>query len=137
MANMIVPNGAELKFLDRLLEVDQYTYHLFRNDYVPVATTVFGDLQEATFSGYVSIDAENWLPAVTTAAGRAISFADVITFEHDGGGVNNDIYGYYVTLLGDPTNLRWVQRFEGTPWVMNSAADQISFTPAITLKSEF
>jgi len=103
-------------------------WHLFKNDFVPDEDTELGDIVEADFSGYGTVGSP--FGAITQDAfGRAVSDADPVTFTHDGGGVNNTIYGYYTTTSDDVT-LLFVERFLA-PRLMNALGASIQLLPRV------
>lgn len=75
------------------------TLRLYRNNYTPLETSVAGDFTEANFSGYVAQALPNF-PAANYVGPQAETVLPAQNFIHSGGGVDNDIYGYYVTDAG-------------------------------------
>jgi hypothetical protein len=73
---------------------------LYQNDLVPTPSTVLGDLTVATFSGYAAIVVSALLAAYLDPAGGASAQIATVQFNHDGGGVANSIYGFWVQTTG-------------------------------------
>ena len=134
---VIVPDIAELELLDILVLSwgDTLVLKLYRNDLTPGPATELGDFNDANYSGYAAQEPENWTAPVDDGTGRAISEADTLTFTHNGGGVANNVYGYYVVNAGG--DLLWCERFGTAPLVMASAADSFTLRPKLTLRSQF
>lgn len=98
------------------------TINLFQEDHSPdAATDVLADYTSkvATFSGYSAVT-----PGYSNAdwdGGIHKSISAVATFQHNGGGVANTIYGYYITT---GSTLIAAKKFD-TPIVMDSFQDRI------------
>jgi len=129
-----VPNVGELVLLDKLLAADDYTLHLYKNNYTPVDGSVIGDFTEADFSGYSGgEDITGWSAAVIVA-GRAESTGDPIDQTHNGGATGNTIYGFYVVDSGG--NLCWAER-DPNPFVINANGQIYRVEPKFTGVTEF
>lgn len=76
---------------------------LFKNNWTETCDPVIGDFTPADFSGYANVVmGGNW-SSVPSYAGFAstVQGPGIATFTHNGGGVSNDIYGYYVKRTSD------------------------------------
>lgn len=132
-----VPDASERAILATLVTAWGATLDvkLFKNDYQPVDGSVVGNFTEADFSGYAAVDmAGGAVDPANDAGGRAVATWNEVSFTHNGGGVNNSIYGYYVVDGGG--NLLWAERFSVAPISQDSNGDQIRFVPKFTGKSE-
>lgn len=133
---LLVPNTGETLLLrfalgDAAPHVNS-TLRLFVNNYVPVPTTVIGDLTEMTTQGYAAIVLTNANWAVTHTDPEAEALQAQQTFTFDGTGGDTNVFGYYIT---DNTAgaLLWVERFPTAPiLVPDSFGGQIRITPRIT-----
>ena len=134
-----VPNQGELYLLDLILaDQDNWTLRLFKNNVTPGDSDTFATYTEADFDGYNSIDGTDLnMAAATTVTGKASSTGDQQTFEHDGGGASNSIYGYYVTIgAGGGAKVLWAERLPSPPQTMANMGDNIKVTPKFTFSSE-
>lgn len=89
---------------------------LFKNNLTPTPDNVVGDFTESTFTGYAAISfgslgADGW---TDTPIYQWAKTAGTYTFNGTGG-VNENVYGYYVTDGGG--NLLFSHRFAGAPLV--------------------
>jgi len=120
--------------LDEILTIS-YTMHLYKNNYTPVIGSDVPDFLQADFSGYTFVSLTGWTPAAFDTIARAISHANQAQFTHNGGGVANSIYGYYV--LDPGINLMWAERFTTAPITMALIGDTFGVVPYVTTRSEF
>ncbi len=99
--SVIVPKTARTGMLDDIKDgrLQGASLCLFRNNLTPDANTVLGDLTEANFSGYARQTLSAWPNSALSGAIARTTHPDK-TFLHSGGGVDNDIYGYYVLDSG-------------------------------------
>lgn len=101
---------------------------LYQNNIVPSDTDTAATYTEATFSGYapVTLTGASW----GAASGGSIAFAQQ-TFTHNGGGVSNSIYGYYVVQATSGT-LVYSERDPSAAFLIANLGDNIKITPTIT-----
>lgn len=114
------------------------TYHLYKNDVTPDADTVIGDLTEANFSGYASHTVTGWgytSPGIDVDSRAVVLGDENFTATHNGGGTNNDIYGYYVT--DNSGGLLWAQRLDSPPIPVDANGKFVTVVPKFTLRSQF
>lgn len=133
---LIVPDVAEPIFLQQIvanLFGAGIRLRLYSNNYTPADNSALGNFTEATFSGYAA--AAPSMSAAAEVANKASSNDSLArVFSHNGGGVSNTIYGYYVTVLGGGGDLLWAERFPA-PIVMSAAGSTISIQLFFTLDS--
>jgi hypothetical protein len=80
-------------------DFNNYFCALFKNDITPDEDSELADFVEANFSGYASLPTNSWgVPFFDVD--RARMNHPILNFVHNGGGVNNDIYGYYIFTTG-------------------------------------
>lgn len=111
---MIVPTMVQLLVWCDMIagDVEGLSLRLFQNNIVPADDDVTADYTVATFSGY----ANSTVPAFGAAVpdgDDALATATPVAFVHNGGGVSNDIYGYYIVDGGGLLVL--ADRFAGAP----------------------
>jgi len=137
MSNVIVPNvgkvllakvvsGESVKVPDQLL--------LFVNNAQVGATTVIGDLTEATFPGYARGAMANPVTDPTVdSESRTVTEWDELTFTASGASTE-DVYGYAV--LDDVGALLWAEKFDlFIP--MRVASALLKITPILRNASRF
>jgi len=96
---------------------------LYQNDFTPARTSIYPEFNEADFSGYAPILLNDWFASILTVDDQAEIAIPMKVFFHDGGGVANDIYGYFITVFG----MNWVsaERFPSAPLVINGLGDSV------------
>jgi len=101
---------------------------LFQNNITVDEDTVFGDLTEATFSGYMSVTPTWGTPAID-GAGKASMTATPVVFAHNGGGTSNTIFGYawVDASVMDPKII--AANTLATPKSMSVLGDSLTITP--------
>jgi len=135
--NLIVCDGGLIGSLDRLKTGWELVLRagLFQNDYQPLQEDTLGDYVPADFSGYGGLQFTYSWDAAVIAGPRAITASGAITWIHDGGPIQNYIFGYYVVdALGA---LVWAERFCPAPRPMNGVGMRIRIRPQFTLRNEF
>lgn len=130
-----VPNIGEESMLATLKTEWQAntTLRLFQNDFVPDDASEKGDFTECTFSGYAGESLTAWGAITQNADNRAEMVHPEKTFNHDGGGTANNVYGWYVTNDNDADEVLFAERFPGGVRVLNDATDDIKITVTFTL----
>lgn len=132
---LVVTEEGDLEILGAVL-VPSYYMGLFQNNITPDPTLVLADLTPADFSGYNGlVQIDNWSTPVIVN-GHAKSIASLIEWAHDGGVINNDIYGYYV-VDATQTKLLWLQLDPNPPVVMQPGSPPYQVIPVFTFTSEF
>ena len=76
---------------------------LFKNNFIPGATTTFADFTECNYTGYqaVPLAVDSWASAALNADNVAVATYPAQLFTPTGTAVGNDSYGYYVTSNPD------------------------------------
>jgi len=135
---LVTPDAGELELLDKMikdaLSVDEdYTLKLFKNDYTPSQSTVFGDFTEADFTGYsaATLTRANFGAASTVNNKAESTYSAQQSWTC--GTTGNTVYGYYVLGATSGTCL-WAERFATSRTLANG--DQLNLTPKLTLNSE-
>jgi hypothetical protein len=134
---LVLPQVGALEFLQEYLTTygTSAQYHLYQNNITPGQATVLADFVEADFSGYAGgINAANW-SAPVIVSGHAKALANMISWTHNGGGVSNNIYGYYVLAFNGA--LLWAERDPNAPRLMQPGSPPYQLIPALTSISEF
>lgn len=107
---------------------------LYQNDHEPALDDDVGMYSPCTFSGY---DGPQLVYGWTLAAMygvRAKSFATELVWQHDGGPIGNDVWGYYVT---DPSGtLKFAERFCDGPFAVERLGRKIKIAPTFATKNE-
>jgi len=128
---VVYPNIARIRDLNSIWSLAfPGTLRLFQNDIVPDVDTVEGDLDECDFESYNAVNV-TWGATAINPDGNAAKIGLLCLFTHGVGGVANDVYGWYLidNLNGE---LKYVERFEDAPRVMDSLGDSIAITPSVT-----
>lgn len=132
--NQIYPNEGLVEQLTRILS-QGIRVKLFKNDIDPDKATVVGDLTEADWTGYASVDMDDTDFTLTGISGDAgYALAAPITFAN-GSGSAKSAYGYYVTTQDDATLLA-AARFDSAP-ITKADGEQWVVTPVWGDSSEF
>ena len=137
---LVVPNDSDLLMLQYIVNTlaqdgsagpsgGERLLRLYDNNLVPSKTSVIGDINEATASGYTSItlSGSNWTVATSSAGTNSAVYSEQ-TFSFS---TSVTIYGYYVTDLS--SNLLWVERFSTAPFILPAGGGEIAITPRLTL----
>lgn len=91
--------------------LDGLVVRLFQNDITLTPAAGWGDLVEATFSGYAASSAVVWGSSYVDALGRVHTTAASKQFTASGSTVANVCYGYAVTTSGGSPALKWAVKF--------------------------
>lgn len=132
MSIVIVNDGAR-KLLDLKKQfLTGKTVNLYKNDYVPVNTSVTANFTPANFAGYAA-KAQNYPnAAVDNGDGTATLTGDLVTFTPTANTTPNQIYGYYVTDPADGNKTIYAERFAGAPFTVGADLLQFAFYPTFS-----
>ena len=109
---------------------------LYQNDLTPDGETVWGDLVEATFSGYARVNPASWTDShdAEPSPGELVPDGEVV-FTHNGGATDNDIYGMFVIhFAGGPITLLYSERFPVVPLAIENLGDNIELDVTLRLR---
>lgn len=137
MDKLLIPDTGERFLLGKLqFALNQSCeLRLYKNDITPTALSVLGDFLECNFSGYGSRSLVNkWGPPFTRPDGRAQIETATQTWQGTGAGVENTVFGYYVTALNGQF-LLWAQRGP-EPKLIGAGGSSYLVTPRFTFRSE-
>ena len=128
---LLVPDVGENLVLEMIVNktaAQNLVLKLFQSNTTPAEGDTAGTYTEATFSGYsaATLTGASW----GAASGGSIAYAQQ-TFTHNGGGVSNSIYGYYITQSVSGT-LFLAERDGSGPFTLVNTGDNIKITPTIT-----
>jgi len=135
--NLVLCEDGCMDSLDLLRGAWEMVYKagLYQNDYTPLLETDLSKLVVANFSGYAGLQVTfGWSPAVMVGF-RAESLAAPINWVHDGGPVQNWVYGYYV--VNQYGTLVWAERFCPAPIPMNGLGQTLRIRPRFRQGTEF
>lgn len=126
---LLFPNSGENLVLEMIVNktaAQNLVLKLFSSNTTPSETDTAGTYTEATFSGYaaITLTGASWGAASTT-----IAYAQQ-TFTHNGGGVSNSIYGYFVVQVTSGT-LLYAERDASAPFTLTNNGDNVKITPTI------
>jgi hypothetical protein len=108
---------------------------LYRNDWDIQSSQDISAVVPATFSGYPGLlPLVNWTAAVLDGP-AALTAADALMWSHDGGPVQNYIFGIYV--VADDGSLDWAEAITNGPIPMYGVGGIIRYIPTYTLASKF
>lgn len=111
------------------------SWGLYQNDLTPEDATILAEIDPCNFSGYAGLLLSTGWTAPVIDGVRAKSIATALTWTHNGGGIDNWVFGFYVLDgLGD---LILAQRFSDAPRLMEYTGVSLFVTPTFTLRSEF
>lgn len=106
---LLVPNAAELKALELILQTETLSLRLYSNNYTPTETTTTANFTEVAGGGYarISLDPGDWIltsgdPTFGVYAQRTFSFTGPTN-------APGTVYGYYVVDSVERT--LWAERF--------------------------
>ncbi len=136
---VVIQTQALIDILDDMrVDADEINgiLRLYQNDYTPVIGSVAGDFLNATFSGYTPYDfsagGQNFPAAAADGSNNAQSVHGDIDFVHDGGGTDNDIYGWY--MIDQAGAIICAERYAGAPFAMDAIGKTFTVTPTVKLK---
>lgn len=128
---LLVPDEGENAILEMITNKtapQNLVLRLFQSNTTPAETDTAATYTEATFSGYaaITLTGASW----GTPSAGSIAFAQQ-TFTHNGGGVSNAIYGYYVTQATSG-KLIFAERDATAPVTIANNGETIKITPTLT-----
>jgi hypothetical protein len=106
---------------------------LFQNNWTPRHDSVISEVTPATFSGYSGLQPITGWSASAIYLESALAGAAGLVWTHNGGGVNNWIFGYYV--VDGSGNLRWAELNPAGPVAMVTAGQLYAVTPQFSVGS--
>jgi len=125
--------GALQAVIDEQLEGAEL--HLYSNNHTPLAGDTVADYDECTFDGYAAIPLVGWTAPAILLSGKAGTDLGPQTFTAGGSVTPEDVYGIYVTdSLGV---LVYAELNPAGLVVMSVPGQEYSYTPVVTLVSEF
>jgi len=127
----------ELLRLVTLITTDWFAGHkvgLYQNDFNPRLNSTIANVVPCNFSGYDGLRLLYFLTPSFMGGVRAIRLAQEYIWQHDGGAIDNWVYGYYVVDLSG--NLVVAERFCNGPFNMNTARRSFKLTPMFWVKNE-
>lgn len=100
---------------------------LFKNNIVPDADTVLGDLTEADFDGYAELNPTGTAATINGSNQGEVEY-DALTFTRASTGAAQTIYGYYLKAVDDFANpyLLLVELFPA-PVVVTNLGEAVVF----------
>lgn len=108
--------------------LDGATLGLFKNDVTPNVATVLGDLIIADFSGYAAIVIAAWGAPYVGPGNRVEADGPSQQFNHSGGAVPNDVYGWFlIDTVGGA--LLALERFVNGPYALIDASHSLVVLP--------
>lgn len=122
----------ELLLLRAGYNANVHQLHLYKNNYTPVAGSVFGSFTEADFSGYAS-QAMSYSTATLIGDFAVMVDSATRTFTVGAGGVSNTVYGYFVMDVASGI-LVYAERFSASV-NMTTVGDSLAITTQVTLSS--
>ena len=102
---------------------------LYSSNTTPAETDTAGTYTEATFSGYsaITLTGATW----GSPGAGSITYGSQQTFTHNGGGVSNSIYGYFVVQSVSGT-LLYAERDGSAPFTLTNNGDNVKITPTLS-----
>lgn len=114
--------------------LSSYSLFLFKSNSTPDVNTVFTDLTEADFSGYGRVGLGSFTAPTEVDETVTAAAVTLATFTHNGGGTDNDIYGWGVV---DGSDIMYMcERFPGAPITMEPGANPIIVRPELTYENK-
>jgi len=121
----------------RSITTDWFASHrvgLFKNDLNPRLTTTIANVVPCDFSGYDGLRLLYFLTPEFMSGVRAMRLAQEYVWQHNGGPIDNLVYGYYVVDLAG--QLALAERFCDGPFNMNVSRRSFKLTPMFWVKNE-
>lgn len=111
--------------------------HLYQNDFQPEDDSVIGDFVPCDFSGYDGgKDVSTWSAGgIFWNAPRMTMPGPTATWVVTTGGVENDVYGYFITDLAG--NYKWGQKLDAPIHAGDTPGDEVRATTEYSVRSEF
>lgn len=111
--------------------------HLYQNDFQPEDDSEIGDFVVCDFSGYDGPrDVSTWsLGGIFWNAPRMTMPGPVATWVVTAGGVENDVYGYFIT--DSSGNYKWAQKLDASIHAGDTPGDEVRATTEYSVRSEF
>lgn len=135
---LVFANSGELLAIQWMLKAtstpEDLTLKLYKNDYVPVATSSTSDFTEADFTSYSAktLSRATWQSPSTVSSKASIAY-DTAPQTWTCGATGNTIFGYYVVGATSGT-LIFAERFGSSRTLGNG--DSLNVQPLLTLNSE-
>lgn len=133
-----IPTVGEVVFLNDLTTntLDGAKLCLFKNVLADIPfNATLATFTEANYSGYARLTLNSWGVAAIMGATAFVDHAPR-TFLHNGGGVPNDIYGYFVLNAGG-TDLLYGEIDPFGPVVMAALNDPYRVIPQFSFRSQY
>lgn len=108
---------------------------LFQNDFTPSITATISNIVPCTFSGYDGLHAMEVWHTPYLFGDLAVIDADPRLWQHDGGDVQNYVYGYYVVDVSGA--LRWAERPSDFATPMVDSSSRYSVIPRFAQGSRY
>jgi hypothetical protein len=110
-----------------------YTVRLFQNTFTQADTIGLADLVEADYDGYTPYQGSSWAPPAIDTNGDGFTLSPQIVFTRIAGAKTNDIYGYFITVIGpnSETRLLMYEQF-ANPVPMHVVTDQVPLRIKLT-----
>lgn len=132
---MIIANDdlvITLDYMTSSADAADWKLRLYQNNWTPSHADVLSDYMEATFSGYA--EAFPAFGGATLVGDQAVADDSAPrVFTHNGGGTQNDVYGYYI-VNSVSGKLVSAERF-ALPFHFEFNGDTLSVTAQLTLES--
>jgi hypothetical protein len=131
-----VCNTGKQRFMNLITaDYSNWSVRLFTNNHTPADGDTPSSYTEATFSGYASVTCPSFNAAIMNGQSQAEADGSATAnFTCNGGGTNNNIYGYYLTETINSTNtLLWAELIPGGPISMANNGDRIGVILTLTL----
>lgn len=127
---VVLPLSSQLRIQAayKAADLDGAQLHLFKNDFVPNIATVLGDLVEADFSGYAFATILLWGEPYVGPGNRVEADGPSQQFNHSGGAVANDVYGWFL-LDTTAVFLLALERFVNGPYTLSDASHSVITLP--------
>lgn len=108
---------------------------LFQNDAVMDQDMTLTRLGVANYSGYSGLQGLGAFSSASLDGERAIASSGPLTWTHNGGPIGQWIYGYYA--VDSSGELLWANKRTEGPMMMSFFGQEVTVTPAVSLRSEF
>lgn len=135
MYPLVLVEFGQLSFLDLLLSGSDWQAFPFTNDRQPKVSDTVDLYTQATFSGYTGPQPlTSWDPS-EFVNGRALSRHPALSWLHDGGGVDNYIFG--ICVVDVSFNLIYAARDPRAPVYVRPLSPTYTFQPVMTVSAEY
>ncbi len=132
---LVLVQSGQLRYLQAVIDGLTLSVFPFQNDRTPRVTDTVDMYVEASFSGYAgALPLSTWaIPSLRN--GRAVSNAPPSIWNHNGGPIDNNLFG--ICIVDELNNLLLVERDSRAPVLIRPVNPSYSYQGVLTCAAEF